>query len=156
MHMRFVTSISVVIAGVVLAGCGTHAVRNPFSRSSLTPLLCTQQNCPHLAVDLTQACPPPAELSDYKLTGARNSRQLVWEINGPYQFSRANYKYGIYVLGDTIGDRVQSVSITESGKQLVMRFDRQADDKAFSYKLNLRHEITKAWCEIDPWIVDAL
>ena len=48
------------------------------------------------------------------------------------------------------------MSITENGKQLVMRFDRQADDKVFAYKLNLRHEITKAWCEIDPWIVDAL
>ena len=60
------------------------------------------------------------------------------------------------MLGDTIGDRVQSVSITENGKQLVMRFDRQADDKAFAYKLNLRHEVTKVWCEIDPWIVDAL
>ena len=155
--MRKSTSASIALAGVLLAGCGSQYVRAPSAWFfPPPPLNCNQANCPPLVVDVTQACPPSMAVADYVMAGTKNERVLTWEISGPYQFSRANYKHGIYVLGETIGDRVKSVSITENGKQLVMRFDRQADGRKFDYKLNLRHETSRAWCEIDPWIVDAL
>ncbi len=160
--MRNFVVMSVVIAGGLLAGCQGNAPRvwseaeSNFLRTMAKPQACAEPIC-QIAVDVSAACPPSTALPRLELTGPNGERELEWNIAGTsWEFSREHWKFAIYFRGNTLGNRVQSASIVNAGKGLKVKFRRMADGEDFEYKLNLRNASTNAWCEIDPWIVDAL
>ncbi len=164
--MKSTTSFAIALASALVAGCGG----NHFIGRGLTvDKICTG-DC-GLTISVGSGCVfQKSAIDTMVLTGNRGQRRLTWTLDeaSPYEFSKEfDYKGAIYFRGDARdpardpGDRIKSARVSNSGKELVVTFDKKNEgtspEIALTYYLNLlgtRSPNAKVWCEIDPWIVD--
>jgi hypothetical protein len=164
-------TIAVTLASSVVAGCGSlgdrpFAAMEELALRSSNPRIQCHGDC-GLVVQISSGC-NYASLRTMELEGGVGQRTLTWKIDGPYTFSREDYKFGIVVRGDARtpdqdpSTRISDAQITNGNKELTVRFDKRnppaTRTDTITYYLNLLHESStprqKVWCEIHPWIVD--
>jgi hypothetical protein len=169
--MKTVATISIALVSVLLAGCAGHGVRpltamEEFAARSTNPRVQCNGDCA-ITVQVSDGC-NYASLRTMELEGAVGQRTLTWRIDGPYKFSRENYKFGIVIRGDgrtkeeDPDDRIHNARLDHGDRELTIQFDKRNSSGStahtVTYYLNLLHERStpnnKIWCEIHPWIVD--
>ncbi len=151
--MKTVATISIALVSVLLAGCAGHGVRpltamEEFAARSTNPRVQCNGDCA-ITVQVSDGC-NYASLRTMELEGAVGQRTLTWRIDGPYKFSRENYKFGIVIRGDgrtkeeDPDDRIHNARLDHGDRELTIQFDKRNSSGStahtVTYYLNLLHE----------------
>ena len=149
------------VACATLAACGTtrHAWKPFLYRAFAHTQDCNVKDCP---VDVTvginsstgNCIPAVVEVLNLR-PGPAGQRSIVWTITTPgYEFSREDYKFGIFIKSDPF-DEFKNVRITDANKKLSLDFANSATGKAYSYALTVRKASgAKEFCDtLDPWLI---
>ena len=149
------------IACAALTACGTTGrSSNPFAPHFFTARTeCKVADC-SIDVTVTQnaaagtCIPAVVPIIDVR-PGPASQRRLSWTISTDgFEFSREEYKYGIFIKSDPL-EEFKDAQITNGGKTLTLRFSNAIKGKTYEYALTVRRSRGgKEFCEtLDPWLI---